>query len=235
MKPRQSSNPTPRSAPRHAAALVRSKSRCMAARFWRGLRARRFLCRWHCPASRRGFAYQSKPRLRDRGGGGDCDGRAGADCARAARTLALAAAATTSTRSTRRNSHSSRPFCARRWSAAAWQCLSEIAVLAARAVGLSQSHPAGLRCGGEPRLSRAALPCGDCQSASARLPRRCWWRLRWRLAEVARQFGPALRPAEISLFCDADETALLASVFTRERDAKRFRGVCAGATKRFPR
>jgi 23S rRNA (uracil1939-C5)-methyltransferase len=32
-------------------------------------------------------------------------------------------------------------------------------------------------------------------------------------AEVARQFAPDLRPTEIALFCDAGETALLASLF----------------------
>jgi 23S rRNA (uracil1939-C5)-methyltransferase len=33
-------------------------------------------------------------------------------------------------------------------------------------------------------------------------------------AQAARQSSPSLRPTEISLFCDAEETALLASVFT---------------------
>jgi 23S rRNA (uracil1939-C5)-methyltransferase len=41
-------------------------------------------------------------------------------------------------------------------------------------------------------------------------------------AEVTRQFAHVFRPTEIALFCDADETALLASVFTAAASKVRF-------------
>jgi len=36
------------------------------------------------------------------------------------------------------------------------------------------------------------------------------------VAEMARQFAPTIRPTELALFCDADETSLLASIFVSQ-------------------
>lgn len=58
------------------------------------------------------------------------------------------------------------------------------------------------------RRSHAVIPIAECPIAAPLLVEaaQCF-------AEAAKQFSPALRPIEISLFCNADETALLASVF----------------------
>ena len=59
------------------------------------------------------------------------------------------------------------------------------------------------------RRSNAVIPVSECPIAAPLLVRAAH-----AAAEVARQFAPALRPAEISLFCDAGENSLLASVFS---------------------
>ncbi len=59
------------------------------------------------------------------------------------------------------------------------------------------------------RRSHAVIPIAECPIAAPLLVDAAQ-----RFAEVARQFSPALRSTEISLFCNADETSLLASVFT---------------------
>jgi 23S rRNA (uracil1939-C5)-methyltransferase len=53
-------------------------------------------------------------------------------------------------------------------------------------------------------------------------------------AEVVRQSAPALRPTELSLFCDADETALLASVFTASPRNVRFEDLAKAVHDRIP-
>jgi 23S rRNA (uracil1939-C5)-methyltransferase len=58
------------------------------------------------------------------------------------------------------------------------------------------------------RSSNAVVPVGECTIASPLLVSAAK-----RTAEIARQLGPSLRPTEVSLFCDASESALLASVF----------------------
>ncbi len=83
-----------------------------------------------------------------------------------------------------------------------------------KSLGLSQPHPPGLRRSGKSGLSRPALSCewflfSECPIAAPLLIEAAQ-----AFAEVARGFAPALRPTEIALFCDAAETALLATVFT---------------------
>jgi 23S rRNA (uracil1939-C5)-methyltransferase len=53
-------------------------------------------------------------------------------------------------------------------------------------------------------------------------------------AEVVRQFSPALRPTGIALFCDASETALLASVFTASTGKFRFDELAQALSERIP-
>jgi 23S rRNA (uracil1939-C5)-methyltransferase len=53
-------------------------------------------------------------------------------------------------------------------------------------------------------------------------------------ADVVRQSAPALRPTELSLFCNADETALLASVFTASPRNVRFEELAKAVHDRIP-
>jgi 23S rRNA (uracil1939-C5)-methyltransferase len=58
------------------------------------------------------------------------------------------------------------------------------------------------------RRSNAVIPVRECPIAAPLLVKTAKV-----ITEIAHQFGPTLRPTEISLFCDATESALLASVF----------------------
>ena len=219
MKPRRTQRTSKRAKPAverpHRRARCRSKSPSTAAHFWRAWKARPSLFRSLCPANRRAFASPTTsaatplPRPKR-----SSPPRPNALHPPAA-TSALAAAATISTRTMRHNSPSSKPSCAKRWSAPACKRRKKSPCLPPkrnRNLGLSQSHPPGLRCPGKPRLSRPPLSCGRShprvpyRSAAAGQDRQ------WRLAEVARQFRSALRLTEFSLFCDAGETSLLASL-----------------------
>jgi 23S rRNA (uracil1939-C5)-methyltransferase len=53
-------------------------------------------------------------------------------------------------------------------------------------------------------------------------------------AEVVRQSVPTLHPTELSLFCNADETALLASVFTASPRSVRFEDLANAVHDRIP-
>ena len=59
------------------------------------------------------------------------------------------------------------------------------------------------------RRSNNVVPISECPIAAPLLIESALT-----LAEIARQIAPSLRPTEISFFCDADETALLISIFT---------------------
>jgi 23S rRNA (uracil1939-C5)-methyltransferase len=59
------------------------------------------------------------------------------------------------------------------------------------------------------RRSNVVIPIVECPIAAPLLVKSVQV-----IAEVSKQFAPALRPTEVSLFCDTAETALLASVFT---------------------
>ena len=58
------------------------------------------------------------------------------------------------------------------------------------------------------RRSHAVIPIGECPIAAPLLVRTALT-----YAEIARKSAPALRPTELALFCNADETALLATLF----------------------
>jgi 23S rRNA (uracil1939-C5)-methyltransferase len=53
-------------------------------------------------------------------------------------------------------------------------------------------------------------------------------------ASVLRNFAPALRPAEISLFCDAAESALLVTIFSANRSRIRFDELAQALHERIP-
>jgi 23S rRNA (uracil1939-C5)-methyltransferase len=53
-------------------------------------------------------------------------------------------------------------------------------------------------------------------------------------SKIAREFAPALRPTEIALFCDAAETALLATVFTTNPARLHFDELAQAMYERIP-
>jgi len=67
------------------------------------------------------------------------------------------------------------------------------------------------------RRSHAVIPISECPIAAPLLLRAAP-----AAAELLRGFAPDFRPAEISLFCNAEETELLASVFTANAKGIRF-------------
>lgn len=79
------------------------------------------------------------------------------------------------------------------------------------------------------RRSHAVVPVRECPIAAPLLVEAAL-----AFAEVAREFGPALRPTEIALFCDAGETALLASVFTASPAKLRFDELAQAFRERIP-
>jgi 23S rRNA (uracil1939-C5)-methyltransferase len=93
------------------------------------------------------------------------------------------------------------------------RALEEIAVLSADPWAYRNRIRLAFDIAGNPgyrgRRSHAVIQIRECSIAAPLLVRAAQT-----AAEVARQFAPSLRPTEISLFCDAGETALLASVFT---------------------
>ena len=82
------------------------------------------------------------------------------------------------------------------------------------------------------RRSHAVIPIAECPIAAPLLVKAAGI-----VAEVVRQFSAALRPTEISLFCDAEETSLLGSVFTAETakgDADKFAEFACALAERIP-
>ena len=182
----------------------RSRSPSTAAHFWRATRARQSLCRSRCPASRRACASSKTSAATHRGGRGDR--RAAPErIAPRAPILARAAAATTSTQTTKRSLRSSRRSCAKRWSAAAFtrrrdrravrQSPGPIAIAFVspsmrreiRAIAAARSH--------------AVVPVRECPIAAPVLVEGAK-----AFAGIMRPIRAALRPTELSLFCDADES-----------------------------
>ena len=126
----------------------------------------------------------------------------------ACRHSALAADATINTRATRLNSPSSRPSCAKRSSAEACSAGRNHSACrrngsAAGAIAIASALP--LMQHGNPgyrgRRSHAVVPIAECPIAAPLLVAAAAI-----FADVARQFSSALRPTEISLFSDADES-----------------------------
>ena len=79
------------------------------------------------------------------------------------------------------------------------------------------------------RSSHAVVPISVCPIAAPLLVAAAL-----AFAEVARPFAPALRPTEIALFCDSDETALLATVFIANPAKLRFDEVALALKQRIP-
>ncbi len=113
----------------------------------------------------------------------------------------------------------------------------EISVLAAATESQSWAYRNRIRLAfdaqGNPgyrgRRSHAVIPIAECPIAAPLL-----FKTAQIFAEAARQFSPSLRPSEISLFCDATETALLASVFTAGAAKNRFDDFARTLAERIP-
>jgi 23S rRNA (uracil1939-C5)-methyltransferase len=86
---------------------------------------------------------------------------------------------------------------------------------------------------GEPgyraRRSSAIVPIAECPIAAPLLVSAAQ-----SFAHVLRAFRSSLRPVELSLFCNSDETALLASVFAINPNAKQFTEFALAAAERIP-
>ena len=201
----------------------------MAARFWRASRARPSLFRSHCPANRRACASWK---------------RSAATRPQRSKRLSIAAP--------ERVAPACRHFgacggCSYQHTDYATQLAfkqailretlerggvhvpDEIAVLAAEPWGYRNRIRLAFDAAGKSRLSRAPFPCGG---SDQRVPHRRAVADRGRAVlsrKWPRNLAPALRPTEISLFCDADETALLASVFIARSRKDSLRRVCQRA------
>ena len=79
------------------------------------------------------------------------------------------------------------------------------------------------------RGSHAVIPVRECPIAASLLIEAAQ-----AIADVARKFAPALRPTEIALFCNADETALLTSIFVASRAKFRFDEFARALRERIP-
>ncbi len=79
------------------------------------------------------------------------------------------------------------------------------------------------------RRSNAVIPIAECPIAAPVLVTSAQI-----IAEVSKQLVPPLRPTEVSLFCDAAETALLASVFTESATKSRFEDFARALADRIP-
>jgi 23S rRNA (uracil1939-C5)-methyltransferase len=97
----------------------------------------------------------------------------------------------------------------------------EIAVLAGEPFGYRNRIRLAFDAAGNPgyrgRRSHAAVPVQECPVAAPLLVEAAL-----AFAQVAREFAPALRPREISLFCNASETEMLATVITATPAKARF-------------
>lgn len=97
----------------------------------------------------------------------------------------------------------------------------EIAVLAAEPWAYRNRIRLAFDPAGNPgyrgRRSHAVVPVRECPIAAPLLVEAAL-----AFTQVARGFAPALRPTEIALFCDAAESALLATVFTASLPKLRF-------------
>jgi 23S rRNA (uracil1939-C5)-methyltransferase len=79
------------------------------------------------------------------------------------------------------------------------------------------------------RRSHAVVPIRECPIAAPLLVKAAL-----AFAEVVRGFAPELHPTEISLFCDSNETALLATVFTASPAKLRFDELALALHERIP-
>lgn len=79
------------------------------------------------------------------------------------------------------------------------------------------------------RRSHAVIPIAECPIAAPLLVKAAQ-----NSAEVGRKLSPALRPTEISLFCDSGETSLLVSVFTASASKGSFDDFARALAERIP-
>jgi len=109
----------------------------------------------------------------------------------------------------------------------------EIAVLAGEPFGYRNRIRLAFDAAGNPgyrgRRSHSVVPMRECPIAAPLLVEAAQ-----AFARVLREFAPALRPTEIALFCDAAETALLASVFIANPARVRFDEVAQALHERIP-
>jgi 23S rRNA (uracil1939-C5)-methyltransferase len=109
----------------------------------------------------------------------------------------------------------------------------EIAVLSGEQWGYRNRIRLALDAAEDPgyrgRRSHAVVPIRECPIAAPLLVEAALV-----FAEVARQFAPALRPTEVSLFCNPGETALLATVFTENQPKLRFDEFANALHERIP-
>jgi 23S rRNA (uracil1939-C5)-methyltransferase len=109
----------------------------------------------------------------------------------------------------------------------------EIGVLSGEQWGYRNRIRLALDAAGNPgyrgRRSHAVVPLRECPIAAPLLVEAAQ-----AFAEVARGFAPTLRPTELSLFCNPDETALLLTVFTKSSPKLRFNGFAQALAERIP-
>ncbi|MGA3081749.1 MAG: 23S rRNA (uracil(1939)-C(5))-methyltransferase RlmD [Terracidiphilus sp.] len=79
------------------------------------------------------------------------------------------------------------------------------------------------------RRSHAVVPMRECPIAAPLLVEAAL-----AFGQAAREFAPELRPTEIALFCDATESALLATVFTESLPKMRFELLAKAMQERIP-
>jgi len=79
------------------------------------------------------------------------------------------------------------------------------------------------------RRSHGVVPISVCPIAASLLVESAL-----AFAQLAREFDPALRPTEISLFCNREETALLATVFSDSLPKSRFDELAQALHERIP-
>ena len=114
---------------------------------------------------------------------------------------------------------------------------SEIAVIAAETEAHAWAYRNRIRLASDAagnlgyrgRGSHAVIPVRECPIAAPLLIEAAQ-----AIAEVARGFAPALRPAEIALFCNADEKALLTSIFVARHTKFRFDEFARALRERVP-
>jgi 23S rRNA (uracil1939-C5)-methyltransferase len=110
---------------------------------------------------------------------------------------------------------------------------AEIAVLSGKDWGYRNRIRLALDAAGNPgyrgRRSHAVVPIRECPIAAPLLVEAAL-----ACAEVARGFAPVLRPTEISLFCNPDESALLLTVFTEGLPKMRFEDFAQALDERVP-
>jgi 23S rRNA (uracil1939-C5)-methyltransferase len=80
------------------------------------------------------------------------------------------------------------------------------------------------------RRSNNVVPISECPIAAPLLIESALT-----FAEIARQVAPFLRPTEIALFCNADETALLISIFTESAKKIHFEELAQALHERIPK